>query len=392
MIHSLIKKRVSINFSFTISFNHFIFTSKKMSQTLLIITLITFFVYCCFGSTTTNAAASSLLDLAKLKSTSLKERQTSSNTPTGNLTLIGDGFTWAENLFFDSQGGLFVNDDMQGILYKFTRASWTSPVIKQVWIKGFKRALGISPVYGHQPHQMYAVVNFEQSNCTSADGKSSNNNGAAIIAFDINTPNSYTIAVCTLVLGNGLAVNQMNTKGTIFAANEGSFIPNKGILFESDPRSEASRFIANNLQAADGVFLDQNTQLLYISEVLEGHIRIYNVSGTNVTGAPPVFVKSYSAPNCKMVDDFCIAYIQPNGSPSSTPFMFAADFWNDNVVAFNADGTGEGKILASGFYSPTSVRQGSGQGWDNPHSLFITEGGGFIPELQTNRRVWELHL
>lgn len=306
--------------------------------------------------------------------------------PTGNLTLLADGFTWAENLWFDGFGGLWVTDDMAGKIYKLTRTNWTAPVTKTLWLEGFKNALGLQNVFG-QPNLMLAVVKLPDGKCTSFDGKSSNTNGGALITFDINTPNNYTVAICTPVLGNGLSVNTANGKGTIYSANEGDFIPTKGIVFESNPRTEMSQTFDSNLDAADGVFLDQMTQTLYISEVLKGMIRVYNVSGGQKT-----FLNQYNGPSCKMIDDFCIAYTTPTGTNSSSPFMFAADFWNGNVVAFAADGSGPGTILATGLQSPTSVRQGRGVGWDNPRSVFVTEGGGFIPALQKNRRVWELHL
>eukprot|EP00759_Apiculatamorpha_spiralis_P005151 PhF_6_TR13052/c0_g1_i3/m.20722 len=37
------------------------------------------------------------------------------------LTLIADNFTWAENMFFDGTGNLWVSDAYQGIMWKLTR-------------------------------------------------------------------------------------------------------------------------------------------------------------------------------------------------------------------------------------------------------------------------------
>lgn len=303
-------------------------------------------------------------------------------TPTGHLTLLTDGGEWYENLWFDGNGGLWVTDDLAGKIYKLTRPSWNGPVTKTLWISGFKSALGMSNVVG-QANRMYAVVRLPDT-CVSNDGKSSNDHGAAVISFDTITPNSYIVALCTPVLGNGFAVNTGSAlNGIIYTANEGDFWPGKGVVIQADPTTEASITFDQDLDAADGVFLDQQTQLLYVSEVLKGEIRIYSTLSRTLT-------KKYSAPNTKMVDDFCIAYVNWAGNASSTPFMFAAGFWNDDVVAFPADGNGPGRILASGFYSPTSVRQGRGTGWDNPNSMYITEGGISFGAL--NRRVWELHL
>lgn len=125
---------------------------------------------------------------------------------------------------------------------------------------------------------------------------------------------------------------------------------------------------------------------------LIGNIYVYNA--TSSIGGPYPFpiVAHYKAPNCTMVDDFSILYKDANGVPTpSIPHMFAADYAKGNIVVFRADGTGVGTVIASGVTSPTSVRIGSGPGWNNPNSVFVSEGGGVLPS-QNTQRVWELHL
>jgi hypothetical protein len=324
--------------------------------------------------------------LRKIAASANQKKNAIRGTPQGNLTLLADGFTWAENLFFSGDGGLFVADDMVAAIYRLTRETDAGPAKKETWLTGFKRALGMSNVFG-QENQLYAVVELSSGSCVSFDGKSSNDHGAAIISFSTQVPNNFTIAVCSEVLGNGFAVNDQNGLGTIYTANEGGFIPSKGLVLQIEPSNEISILFDQNMDSADGVFLDQKTQLLYVSEVIQGLIRVYNVSQGQNT-----LLKQYHAPNSKMIDDFCIAYKLWDGQNSSIPFMFAADFWNETVMVFPADGSGPGRVLASGFYSPTSVRVGRGKGWNTPNSVYVTEGGGFIPSLQKNRRVWELHL
>lgn len=305
--------------------------------------------------------------------------------PSGNLTLVADGFTWAENLWFDGAGGLFVTDDMAGIIYKLVRPSGTGKATKTPWISGFSFCLGLYSVFNRQ-HQMYAVVKFNPK----AGQPLCNGSSYGIIRFDTRTPNTYVQAACTEQIGNGLAVNTANGRGTIYTASEGNFIPGRGLVYDIDVQVAPARVatLADKLTAADGAFLDQRTQLLYVSEVLTAEILVFNVSAR-----PIALVARYKAPGCKMVDDMCIAYVSPTTArPSARPFLYAADFWAGSVVAFAADGSGAGTVLATGLQQPTSVRQGRGQGWNNPRSLFITEGGGLLPAWQKDRRVWELHL
>ena len=63
------------------------------------------------------------------------------------------------------------------------------------------------------------------------------------------------------------------------------------------------------------------------------------------------------------LDDFCVF-----GQPAT---MYGADFVGGKVVKFLADGSSAAECLCDGLQSPTSVRQGSGPGWDDPNSVFI---------------------
>lgn len=309
-------------------------------------------------------------------------------TPTGNLTELAGGFVWAENIWFDGRGGLYISEDSRGEIYKLTRPSYTGPVTKQLWLSGFSHVLGIQNVLGSDD-LMYAVVEFKTP-CVVSGIQSTTPNTTTLngmIVFNTSTPGEYTTFVCTIEIGNGLAVNQNDGRGTLYSPSEVDFLPKQGLWYAIDPVTRDVVTAASGLFSADGAYLDQAAQLLYVSEVILGNILVYNVSRA---GAYPL-ISTYHAPGCVMVDDFCVLNVDPAGQPSTAPYLFAADYWSGAVIAFPADGTGEHVVLASGLQAPTSVRGGFGPGWDNPRSLYVSEGGGFLPS-QNTRHVWELHL
>ena len=335
-----------------------------------------------------SAVVGSLADYGVRKNALLdatKNKALNNATPTGNLTELAGGFIWAENIWVDGRGGLYIAEDSRGEVYKLTRPSYSGPITNQLWLSGFSHVLGIQNVWGSDD-MMYAVVEFKTT-CVAANSHLSNSTLNGIIVFNTSTPGAYSTFVCTDGIGNGLSVNNKNGLGTIYSPSEGQFLPKQGHVFEIDPSTRAVTTPVTGLYSADGAFLDQATQLLYVSEVILGHILIYNVSHP---GTYPL-VSSYHALGCVFVDDFCVLNVSPSGAPSPAPYLFAADYWAGSVVAFPADGTGEPVVLATGLQAPTSVRGGFGPGWDNPHSVYVSEGGGIFPSDNT-RRVWELHL
>jgi hypothetical protein len=308
-------------------------------------------------------------------------------TLVGNLTELAAGFNWAENIWFDGLGGMYIADDFAGKVYKLTRPSYGGPVTKQEWLSGFHNVLGINKVFGSLD-MMYAVVAFDTPCAVNGSVPDVNATTFGIITFNTTAPGDYSTFVCTPLIGNGLAVNEKDGRGTLYSPSEGDFLPKKGMWFAIDPPTRQVEKAVSGLYSADGAYLDQQTQLLYVSEVALGTILVYNVSQL---GEYPL-VHSFHAPGCMMVDDFCVLYMDASGAPSpSQPYMFAADFLAGAVVAFAADGQGSNTVLASGLLFPTSVRSGTGPGWDNPHSVYVSEGGSFVPSQATGR-VWELHL
>lgn len=313
--------------------------------------------------------------------------------PTGNLTLVATGFQWAENLWFDGNGGLFVAESFKAyIVWKLTRPSGVGMAsTKTKWLEGskigFTNVLGLHTVPGSKGLWMYAIVQLIAG-------------GASVIRFSTTEPGVYSVYARTPALGNGIAVSSKTN--TLFTTNEGNFKPGKGIVI-SVPNASAAFTSADDLWAADGAWLlendfnnNSNNNLLLVSEVVEGKIVVFQVNP--VTGVLTE-TATYKAPGCAMVDDFCV--INNASAPWSTEKLFlAADWWNNRVVQFTIDNTtgvpvsGASTVLASGLRNPTSVRPGRGAGWEGfprGSSVFVTEGGG-VEFFTCKQNVWELHL
>ena len=295
----------------------------------------------------------------------------------GNLTLIADEFIWAENLIFDDFGNLWVTDLFQGIIFKISKDSATGAITKTPWITGFEKLLGLAT--GPKTTIFFVGV-VSSSNMT-------------LSAFDVNTPNASRIIAQTDSCGNGLVYSAASD--VLYSASEADFIPFLGRVFYAQnvshgtPLREAQK-LQSGLNDCDGLFLDENTNLLYMSEVLTATLYVYNLTSNPTAGnLQSTPIRTFHAPNMTMLDDMCIVQSIDNTSVK-TPSIIAADFWTGKIVAFDVSGQVAGSALATGIANPTSVRRPKkGSVWDNGRNVFITEGGNFFGKT---RRVWELTL
>jgi hypothetical protein len=297
-----------------------------------------------------------------------------SAAPGGNLTLVADEFIWAENLIFDDFGNLWVTDLYQGIVFKITKDAVTGVITKTPWLSGFISLLGLAT----GPKTTIFFV-----------GKTSKT-GETLNFFDVNIRNNWTVVAQTSSLGNGLVY--VAETDMLFSASEAFFVPNEGRVFfvenvtHGTPQRTA-QLLQSGLNDCDGLFRDDRTNLLYMSEVLTATLYVYNLSADATSTHLPV--RTFRAPNMTMLDDMCIVQAI-KGTAVSSPSIIAADFWTGNVVAFDVGGTNPGTYVATGIANPTSVRRPkSGSVWDNGRNVFITEGGNFF---EKTRRVWELTL
>jgi hypothetical protein len=239
-----------------------------------------------------------------------------------------------------------------------------------------------------------------------------NNRTSGIGAFDINTPNLWEPAYPTDTVGNGLT--QSLTTGVLYTACEADFIPLLGRVYAfniSAPGNQVYTY-AKDLWAADGAFIAQELDLLFMSDVVSAAVRVYNVTADPLQGTP---IQDYKAPGMETLDDFCTLMVD------GVLWLLGADFLAQKVVAYQAWPFNSSNyfVLASGFGgNPTSVRVGRGPGWaastGSPNiRLYISEGGplpidpslknrltlhrsNMRAEVQSgtehNRQVWELEV
>ena len=292
----------------------------------------------------------------------------------GNLTLIADGFNWAENLIFDQFGNLWVTEMKRGELYRITKDAANPHQYKSVvWVQGFARILGLA--LDRLGTSLYMVAELT-------------GHTTSIVLIDIFTANNYSVVAFTDTIGNGLVYDVAHD--TLYTACEYDFIPYLGRILAVQNISKRQQtppqatIFVDGLSSADGLFLDRKTMKMYASEVLLGKVLVYDL----LAGPTPIL--TYQAPNMTTLDDMCITR---DLSPNAEAIIFAADFYEGNVVAFYENGTGPSAFVASGILNPTSVRRPPpGSPWDNGRNLFITEGGPLLFVGTKNRRVWELTL
>ena len=289
----------------------------------------------------------------------------------GTLELVADGFSWAENLAFDGRGNLFVSDCNRGQIVRLSHNATTGVVEKNLWGSGFKKFLGLTFAPG-APETLFAV------------GVQSNGQGAVAEVSTLR-PDTYAVIANISHMPNGLARD--NATGAIYTTSEVDFIPELGHVYRVAPARNGSAAavatFADKLWGADGAFIDPASGLLYVSEVLEAKVLVYNL--TTAAGAGGKSAAEFKAPAMKSLDDFCVF----RQSAASQPVMYGADFTGGKVVRFGLGRggavAGDGQVLVEGLRNPTSVRRGLGAAWEG--SFYITEGGPLLGK-KNNRRVW----
>jgi len=286
-----------------------------------------------------------------------------------NLTEVISGFNWAENMVFDNDDNFWITDDFGGALYRLRRGDAN----RTFWVGGFKNALGLA-FNAASPQCLLMAVCITSGNCS-------------ILNVSTAVPNVYTILTETQGVPNGLVWDARGA--TVVWTTEGDFVPGEGVIYTYSMGTCSVAVLEKGLNAADGLFLDNATGLLYASEVVAGNVLVFNSTRSNLQP-----VKKFKAPNMTMLDDFCIVRdISSLYGPGYGAFV-GADWWAGNVVAFGIDtpsGLTPGTVWATGLTAPTSVRRPpKGSAWDTGNNVFVSEGK--TAGLFGGGRVWELSL
>jgi hypothetical protein len=213
---------------------------------------------------------------------------------------VASGFTWAENLIFDGHGNLFVTDAYRGELWRITATG--STYNQTLHVSGFKRFLGLA--VSADGSILYAVGVDPSDTCL-------------ILTVDRNVPNSYQTVAKLPKYGNGLALHF--SQNVLYSPTEGSFIPYNGEVFRIEIDTGKVTSLATSLTSADGAWIDQARDLLYVSEVISSTVLVYDLSTQTLS-------HTYTAPNCSMLDDYTLS---ADGS-----VVYGADFWRCPVLGF----------------------------------------------------------
>lgn len=291
-------------------------------------------------------------------------------------TLVISGFTWAENLAFDGLGNLFVSENIRGELWKINLCKNGTDYCSVVKLnEGFSSfgGLQISP----DGKTLYAGATLD-------DGT------FLVIKTDTDSENlaSYSILSKTRKQPNGMACNWKTN--TLYYTNEGD----KGILMSIDLASGVESTLYTGLPGADGAWLDESTNLLFVGLLTEKKIAVFNL--TNAVESPSFFWGTFPGLSLAldathMLDDFT-PLSGVNKMALGSTLILGADWLGSELQQFNLDGT----VVASipppvgieKFYQLTSARWGKGPGFDS-NSIYVTEGGGMFAK-QTDRRVIQI--
>ena len=179
-----------------------------------------------------------------------------------NFSVAATGFAWAENMVcVAARAALFVTENKRGELWRIT---WGGSRYNQTLMAGasadFQLLAGLA---ADDDGRLFALGNRH----TSEDG-------GKCVLVEVNTSDACTAscaapyrvvaALSRACLGDGLALDASH----FYSANEGDFVPLRGrVVRISRSGSAAVEALVDHGFADDGVALDSQRGLLYVSEV-----------------------------------------------------------------------------------------------------------------------------
>ena len=279
------------------------------------------------------------------------------------------GYAWAENLVFDCQGNMFVSDHFQGTVTRIALNTTTNTYEKHVHAAGFDSVGGLSVSDDGQ------ILYFSAKTQDGVFG--------VYRVRTTGTPHGPFTPLATLeALGNGVAVD--DERNIMWTTAEHSFIRHTGTLTQVNLTSGETHTVKDDLYAADGLWFDKASKLLFVGQLLNRHIYVYDTVAGQGKGDFDGMQHGIALAN--MLDDLTLW----NGTSADlgATLLVGADFTGKEVVKFRLDGSSTSVLSPpSGIdlHQPTSVRWGCGTGFD-ANSLYVSEGGG-LSRMVTSRRV-----
>lgn len=277
---------------------------------------------------------------------------TLANPVTGAPPLELSGYDWAENLDFDANGNLYVSDTERGEIWRVYLAgnTWT----QELYHSGESSVGGLAT----DSTFLYATSRDTSGRCH-------------LLRLLLNAPGAPAVVLATFPsFANGLEFDQ---DGTLYATTEGNFLPGTGKVYHIQPDGSWEVFV-DDLWAADGIAIDRARRLLYVTQVVNNKVLIYQLSDGTLLKTLSVAPKGQHS----LLDDIAL--------DASGENLYGADFGRGEILKIPVNGAAPTVVL-KGLQAPTSLLFGRGPTF-NPGSLYITEGGG-LTEVDDNQRVLE---
>jgi|JI10StandDraft_1071094.scaffolds.fasta_scaffold423433_2 hypothetical protein len=268
-----------------------------------------------------------------------------------NVTVLADGLSWLENLSFGGAKGLFFTEALASRVWHIPSPSENFTLYLDL-TKSFamNRILGVSFHFGLEV--LVGVGQFA--------------NGTNFMYTSAGEGSLQIVAILPK-LGNGIGVHERT--GLVYTAAEGSLFPTKSVggVYQVDVKTGAVLTLADNLHTSDGLWIDQDRDLLYVGELFR-----YDVACWDISKQPPRFLGFLPGLQSGLLDDFTL-------NANGTSIIGANWLFNriDVFPALPTNGTFAPSTLIPNEYlnHPTSARFGVAP--FATKSLFVTEGNQF---------------
>jgi sugar lactone lactonase YvrE len=264
------------------------------------------------------------------------------------------GFSWAENLAFDGLGNLYVSDS-------------GAATITRIWLQDnvWQTELYFDGVY--------TVDGLASDGVNLFANIITNDKVAQVVRLPLGEPFATPEVLAELPYpGNGL---ELDVDGSLYVTTEGNFLPGTGAVYQVSPQSGTWQTYLSDLWAADGIAIDRDQRVLYVTQVVNNKVLVIDLLSGDVTR----MISVARPKNHSLLDDIALS---PDGST-----LYGADFGRGEIMAIPLAG-GSVSVVATGLQAPTSVLFGAGPSFD-ANTLYLTEGGGFT-DTDTDQRVLQL--
>jgi sugar lactone lactonase YvrE len=285
--------------------------------------------------------------------------------------VVFQGFSWAENLAFDGNGGLFVSDAVKGELWKIHFNETSAAYDGNIFLKAGATQFGGLAVTPDGLHIYAGAVLDDDS--------------MAIIKASTVIPMKFDIIIATPHLANGLAADFK--RGVLYFTDEGVGEGFDGGVTSLNLKTLEMK-VAANVKSADGCFFDSMNDKLFVGELVSKKVSVFSVSDAGLTFDSSNVALSEGVNSLHIMDDLTLDQGLTNMENVNKTVLFGADWTGRKIQRFTLDGSSISEVPVPEdvkLKEPTSVRWGKGAGFDS-NSLYVSEGGG-ATKLEHGRRI-----